>query len=297
MNISTTVTQLNSSDTDGCIIRGEEITVTPSFTLDPPTGGCTLAELEYNLYNSDGDLLKTTTYNITIASPEDPADLTFTYTPTLVGDLRLVTTLEECGTTVTDATIIAACDYINIKSTNCHEYTVYNYSMTTDLWVLFTDKLNDILVALTKIDPGQSLTLTTPSDGIYYLRSYSDSGNTLLQLQILIDTCDVDSCISDISLSMLCGDCNTTKCEDYCEKLYNVIQIEMLAFLLYNKMNKEYSLNRIYTAIDDTKASEMDNIATLISQISKYCSNCGTTQSVTNATISSGSSGDCGCGG
>lgn len=297
MNITTVITQVNNSDSDGCIVLGEEFVITPEFTLDAPSVGCTEAVLTYTLFDHEGTELDTLTYNVTIDTPEDPSTLTFTYTHTSVGDLTLVTTLEECGTTVTETKIIVVCDYINIASATCHEYTLSNYSLATTVWATFTDKDSVVIgTAATELAFGENLTLTTSSDGVYYLNIYSDEDEaTLIQTYILIDSCDIEACISSLALESICSDCDTSECTNYYEKLYNLIQIELLAFVFFNKVNKEYALNRIYTSISESKAVEMDNMAALIAQIEKYCDNCGTTTTLTQAKISTGSSGDCGC--
>jgi hypothetical protein len=298
MTIETLITQVNNSDTEGCIIKDAEFVVTPEFTLDEPTEGCTEAVLTYTLYDYSGEELDTLSYNITIASPEDPSTLTFTYTPLIIGDFTLVTTLEECGVTVTETKIISVCDYFNITTPSCHEFTLGNYSLTTTVYVTFTDRELEVIgTALSPLEAAGDLSLSTESDGIYYVNIYSDiAGEELIQTYIVIDSCDIESCISSLALESLCGDCATTKCENYYEKLYNQMQIQLLSFVFFNKVNKEYSLNRVYSAIDDTKVSQMNNLAALIEQIGKYCDNCGTTTTLTNAKFSTGSSGDCGCG-
>jgi hypothetical protein len=299
MIIATTITQINNSDSEGCIVRNAEFVATPEFTLDEPAEGCTEAVLTYTLYDHTGQELDTLSYNITLADPEDSSELTFTYTHTSVGDLTLVTTLEECGTTVTETKIISVCDYLNITTPSCHTYTFGNYSLEDTVYVTFVQKDGTVLgTELQESTPNTDLTLTTTVDGIYYIKVYSDSeGETLLQTYIIIDSCDIETCLSTLSLEALCSDCATSKCINYCEKLYNLMQIQLLSLVFFNKVNREYALNRIYTVIDNTKISEMDNLDALITKIGKYCDTCGTTTTLTNAKISTGSSGDCGCGG
>lgn len=297
MTISTTVAQINNSDSDGCILLNELFTVTPEFTLDAPSVGCTIAVLTYTLSDHNGTVLATDTYDITIASPEDPTTLTFTYTPTAVGDLTLSTSLEECGVTVTENQTISVCDYISLVNSACHTFTVSNYSLTTTIYITFTEKDGTVIgTELDTLSPNEDLELSTTIDGIYYLNIYSDSaGTTLIQTYVVIDSCDIEACVSTLTLQGLCSDCDTTECTNYYEKLYNLIQIELLAFLFFNKANKERSLNRVYTVIDDSKASELDNLDALIAQLIKYCDSCGTTENFKSNTLSTGSTGDCGC--
>lgn len=297
MTISTTVAQINNSDSDGCILLNELFTVTPEFTLDAPSVGCTIAVLTYTLSDHNGTVLSTLSYDITIASPEDPTTLTFTYTPTAVGDLTLSTSLEECGTTVTENQTISVCDYISLINSACHTFTLGNFSLATTVYATFTELDGTVIgTELDTISPNEEVELETELDGIYYLNIYSDSaGTTLIQTYVIIDSCDIEACVSTLTLQALCSDCDTSECTNYYEKLYNLIQIELLAFAFFSKANRERSLNRVYTVIEDSKVVELENLDALITQILRYCDSCGTTENFRSNTLSTNSTGDCGC--
>jgi hypothetical protein len=248
------------------------------------------------LYDHNDEVLSTLSYDITIASPEDPSTLLFTYTPTSVGDLRLVTSLEECGTTVTENKTIQVCDYLSLVNSACHTFTLGNYSLTTSVYANFTERDGTVITELTEITANEELEFSTTIDGIYYLNIYSDEdGTELIQTYVVIDDCDILACVSAIALEGLCSDCDTTECTNYYERLFNRLQIELLAFAFFSKANRERSLNRVYTTFEDSKVVELENLDALITQLTKYCDSCGTTETFRPNTLSTPSSSDCGC--
>lgn len=296
--ISTTVTQANGCTSSSCpIVIGEQFTVTPTYDLNGGTG-CTNSTLLYELYDYIGTTLITSQTNtITNATPEDPSLLTFLYTPSIVGDLILKTTLTNCDGASTETKTLSASDYIRIiKTSTCHSFTLQNCSTTVDVKYTFETKAGVVIgTALTNLLHTGGVTLNTTTDGIYYIKIYNSS-SVLLQQYILIDRCDIDNCLANRILDLGCGDCSTNKCVNFCELTYSLLGVMALAYRFYNKVNTEYSLNRIYTSLDSTKLTELDDMEDLITQLSTYCASC-TDIPLNYSSIGKTSTGDCGCGG
>jgi hypothetical protein len=294
--IDVEITQENGcTGSECCIVIGQEFTITPTYTLNLEATVCLTSTLLYELYNHEGDLIDSLEYSITNASPEDPSVLLYTYTPTEVGDLRLVTTLTNCVASASAETTIRACDYIKVSKNSCHGYTVENCSLTDTIKVTFETKAGVIIgEELVEVDAATTLDLTSTGDGIFYIHVY-DEDDELIQTYIIIDYCDIEICLSSKIMTVLCSDCDTDVCKDYCRNRHDLNKIGILAFLFFNKVNKEYSLNRIYSSINDAKVSELDNLQTVIDQLTNFCEACTSSLGTSQSTIAQTSSEDCGC--
>lgn len=295
-----------SSDDCDCIPQGATVTVTPdviindnSSVFDTP---CTTSTLTYNLYNYDEELVDTLSYVITNADPIDNSTLTFDFTLEEIGDYTLEVLLTNCYATCEINQVYHICNFIKITETSCHLYTIYNCSdlETSNVLVTIRDLDDNILegyddVSLTN---GSNITLTTPSDGVYIVMIKDADNNEVIEQFVLIDICDLINCLQTKIQELLCScDCNqnTVDCTDYCKKRYDLNAIEALAFSLFNKINKEYRLNSIYTTFDTSTLAELATMKNYIDAINSYCGCTGNSTGTGTTLFTTSSNSNCGC--
>lgn len=288
-----------------CIPEDSTITVTPNVTLNlnnQTTPTCAESTLTYNLYNYDGGLVDTQEFIIDNTLPVDNSALVYTTTLTLIGDYTLTVTLENCCATCEINQVLHMCNYIKISETSCHVYTITNCSdlSQNDSIVTVTDLDNTIVTGYDDVSllAGGSLVLNTPSDGLYIVIIKDSTGETIIEQFVVIDICDVTNCLQTKIQELLCDcDCkkNTVDCTDYCKKRYDLNAIEALAFSLFNKINKEYSLNSIYTTFDASKLAELFTMENYIDRINSYCGCTGNTSGNGLSVFTTSTNSDCGC--
>jgi hypothetical protein len=295
-----------SSDDCDCIPQGATVTVTPNVIINDNASvfdtPCTTSTLVYNLYNYDGNLVDTLTHTITNADPIDNSTLTFDFTLEEIGDYTLQVLLTNCYTTCEINQVYHICNFIKITETSCHIYTIYNCSDLESSNVLVTvrDLDDNILegyndVSLTN---GSNITLTTPSDGVYIVMIKDADDETVIEQFVIIDICDLVNCLQTKIQELLCGcDCkqNTVDCTDYCKKRYDLNAIEALAFSLFNKINKEYRLNSIYTTFNTSTLAELTTMKNYIDAINSYCGCTGNSTGTGTTIFGNSSNSNCGC--
>lgn len=295
-----------SSDDCDCIPQGSTVTVTPNIILnDNPTifdSPCSSSTLIYNLFNYDRELVDTLTYNIVNADPIDNSSLTFDFILETIGDYTLQVLLTNCYTTCEINQVYHICNFIKITETSCHIYTIYNCSdlESSDVLVTVSDLDNNILegyndVSLTN---GSNITLTTPSDGVYIVLIKDAEDEEIVEQFVVIDICYLVNCLQTKIQELLCScDCkqNTVDCTDYCKKRYELNAIEGLAFSLFNKINKEYRLNSIYTTFDASTLAELTTMKNYIDAINSYCGCTGNSTGTGTSLFTTSSNSNCGC--
>lgn len=288
-----------------CIPQDSTINITPNVVLNlnnQTTPTCAESTLTYELYNYDGGLVDSQEFIIDNTLPVDNSALVYTTTLSLIGDYTLKVILENCCAICEINQILHMCNYIKIAETSCHVYTITNCSdlSSNDSIVTVTDLDNNVLTGYDDVAlaAGGSLVLNTPSDGLYIVIVKDSTGETIIEQFVVIDICDVTNCLQTKIQELLCDcDCkkNTVDCTDYCKKRYELNAIEALSFSLFNKINKEYSLNSIYTTFDASKLAELFTMEDYIDRINSYCGCTGNTSGNGLSVFTTSTNSDCGC--
>lgn len=294
-----------------CIPLGQSFTITPSVILNlnnQPTPTCADSTLLYQLYNYSGTLVDTVSYVINNFLPIDDTTLTYTYTPTLIGDYILTVTLQNCCTTCIVNKTISICEYIKIINNGCHNYTIQNCSTSSskDSYYTITDLDNNIIDSQNNIAlvHGASNNIITPKDGVYKF-IIKNSSLVTIGTYLVIDICTISTCLISRIQNIICDcDCkdknnHESNCIDYCKETYILDRMILVGYDLLSRVNREYRLNSLYTTLDTTTLDQMTTTQNDINKLLDYCSQCGCgSNSSTNISSinSNNNSSDCGCG-
>jgi hypothetical protein len=298
LNLSKTVDSGCSQDNTCCsATTNSEVTVIPDIALNLTDSliTCTESVLEYKLYDYSGELISTTTYNIPNNAPVDPTLYTLVFTPIILGDYKVIATLTNCCTTCTKELEVKVCDVIKAQFTQCNNYKVSNCSLSDTYTISLLNADNSPVDGVQNITllPATDYIINTPKDGLYRLKV---EGPTEDRIYLIIAYCSIQNCILNKSTEILCTDCNCDeKCQDYCKKRYELNRILPLSYILFNYINNEYSLNRVYSIIDTAKANELLNIQSVIDKLITFCDNCSTGNATDSSSLGLSSTNDCGC--
>ena len=94
-----------------------------------------------------------------------------------------------------------------------------------------------------------------------------------------------------------CQSKGSARCKDYCAARYDLNRILVLGYDLFNRLNNEYSLNIIYSALDNAKIVELSSIQEDINILQELCATCNDDLSGFEGTaVKKSNSSDCGCG-
>lgn len=300
--MSTPIISLSYVSGSGCS-GSEGATVNVAITVSSQTDSGILAgtyDYTYDLYDSNGNLLDTQV-NSSIAFGDYPPD--YVFTPTEFPFYRVTGTLdngvetpevEELGISILNAFTI----YID----SCANYSIKNCSPITEGTLNATVKVTDFngvqVGEILTLDAQTSVSFIVPSDGIYYANILDDT-DTVIYTFLVIEYCNILSCVSSRIKSILCS-CQasgSSRCKDYCASRYDMNRILPLTYFLFNYLNKEYSLNIIYTAVDNAKVVELSSVKDVIDTLSDLCSECNDDLSGFEGTaVKKSNSSDCGCG-
>lgn len=305
-SLSLTLNRTSACQTVGsdcpCLDANEPFTVTPTFVINNSLGvSCANATLLYNVYDVDGNIVKTQNYVINLALPLPlPSALQLSYTFPNIGDFRIVATLTNCCTTCTTDLKVKSCNDFKITSTACHVYKLQNCSLSSaSVNITVTDLAGAVVSTYQNVNilSGASTSITLPKDGVYIV-TVTPQGvmNPTITKYVIIDYCGINQCFLSRIAEILCSDCDCHECIDYCKERYELNRIIPLAFTFFSMVNREYDLNIFYTTIDAEKLTELYEIQTVIDQLTKFCASCiselGSYEgSVSKITTSS----DCGC--
>lgn len=298
MTLSITVgyTQDNECSGIDCkYVPFKELTITPAYTLE--STGCPTSTIEYTVLDPNGSIVLNTTVTIDNTDPEDPSDLTASFTPLVQGNYTITAELTDCSDSVVFSDTLVVCSFLLIaQSTSAlHTYTICNTS-EDDYTFKVTDLEDVVISTYSNVDLGTNTTATivVPSDGVYKITFYNED-DEVVQISIITDYTNILACLSSRIQPIICTDCGCidTRCQDYCKERFELNRIIPLFTVLMIKANQEAMFNSIYTSLEAAKVIELATIDSLIDKLSNYCDSCGdsanTSSNITN-------SGGCGCG-
>ena len=234
-----------------------------------------LQELTYNLYDYNGVLIQTLTYNYGINPPTFVYDFTTTRLSNFiipeVGDylLEVILTTPDLRT-CTHTYKIKNCNWYEVEQIECNQYKVHNRSF--DPITLTINKLNDDrefeLVSTHELDLLSYYSVTLDTDGIY---TFNVTRDTVTYTYIVIVYCNLKACLLDKLQHLICAnENNLCKSQDY----YDFNALVLNAHTYFAMLNNEYNFNFIYTALTPNKLEELYQINDFITRFEEYCLEC-----------------------
>lgn len=283
-----------SSSEEACckIIVGEEIIITPTLQLNRPNS-CTVLNdvssavagvLNYLLYDYNGTLIERVQFDVDEST--NPTNVTYVFTPSSIGDYRVVGELVTCCGTKEFDLILPACNYV-LFSGACHTYNFHNTSLERVLILNVYQKDGVTLLdgyPIT-INPNAGYTLTLV-DGVYIAKVTQGSDTFFYPI---VDHCDMRACLTNFIYPILCQGESTTPIKGSSDEDARFILNKMNAYMItyFNLLNTIYGFNNLFTALTPsliTTLFELNDIQTIIA---KYCDS--------NCTQPADMKGGCGC--
>lgn len=271
-----------SSSEEACckIIVGESITITPAAILNRPNS-CTVlddnsnpvaAVLNYKLYDYNGTLVERVQF--VLNEYTDPATIVYTFTPSSIGDYKVIGELITCCGTEEFDLLLPACNYV-LFSGACHTYNFHNASLARTIVLALYQKDGVTLIDGYPINiapnSGYQLTVT---DGVYIAKITQGSDTFYYPI---IDHCNMRACLANFIYPILCAGESTTPIKGDSEEDARFILNKMLAYQItyFNLLNTIYGFNNLYTALTPSLITTLFELSDIQTIISKYCdSNC-----------------------
>jgi hypothetical protein len=140
-----------------------------------------------------------------------PENYAYTWTPTKLAMVKIVTTVTNCSTSVEKATVFPVCGSWKIRRLACGDYRIYNYKISNISYTLYKGVGANASIIVTK--PVGALSYEAlpgiKEDGIYTIVA---DGIT----QYIINYCSIEACMLDLHKRVLlddslCDDCKMDK--------------------------------------------------------------------------------------
>lgn len=210
------------------------------------------------------------------------------------------------------STTIETCNFIYAETAGvCSEYILYNmstkYDITYEVELIGgqgANKISGSTPANTSNNDGSVAYITLLDAGIHsitatWFTDVTDPRTKQQQVLIINNWCEVWDCLAGYINQVLC------KPEELCNPCPDSLRLNEM--LLFNQtysmmMNKEYSFNNYYSALDESKLMEFQTMNALFEKIKAFCArlDCKSSGAKVATTFGFGisggkSSGGCGC--
>jgi hypothetical protein len=242
-------------------------------------------KIEYKRYEFNMD---TSTYvdvdddysaNI-LTTPGDvanPATYAYTWTPTKLAMVKIVTKITNCSTSVEKATVFPVCGSWKIRRLACGDYRLYNYKSTNINYTLSKGVginaipiLSGIVGAFNYIFLQQQQQGKILEDGIYTIQVGSE-------VQYIINYCDIEACMLDLHKRVLlddslCDDCKMDKV------LYQKALRLLPTYETWKKLlDKDWIYDMQYKSTDAAgELAKLYDAQELYLELKNLCVDCGT---------------------
>ena len=294
-----------------CYALGEDITVTPFISLTRVGADPVLHTATWKVVDPQGAIVYEEELALTNLVP-----LVFTILD--VGTYAVSLVLDDtdcCCAEYTVNTTVETCDFISLVPTgNCGEFTLCNVSTRYSLSYtvnLIDGSVQEVEGDLTQVSCAmfQLSEIGIHSVNIIAYPVDAESTEDPIELTYVINNwCELWDCLAEYINALLCAPRDSCDpCPDG-DLLNEMLMLNMTYGML---MNKEYSFNRVYSGLDESKLAEYQTINSVGDRIKTLCSrlDCsGICTTVTNpvkqfafglssANNTTNGSGGCGCGG
>lgn len=261
-----------------CLVRNELVYVTiGSITI--PSGGTAAVNwiTETHVYNNEGASVFSYTSNLQDYNSGTPSF----YLP-VIGDYTYTTTYHDTGKVggefITENGTFKVCDCIKIEEISCNQYKYSNASTTLAIQVYYHDPLGVIADSIpVTILPQDAAIISFPtvtSSGKKYvgvfaiITMYTFNSVLTTEYRLASSYCIIEDCIATYISNMLCGDVDMC---DPCSETADLNRMLMLSYSYFMQANKEYSLNTFYTALTETKLSEIEALSGVMDKLLQLC--------------------------
>jgi hypothetical protein len=232
-------------------------------------------ELTWELYNTLGGLVATTTYSIpTIAIPltYDPFDYIFTFAPPDFGDSIVKAVLEDECFLCEKSLTIEVKDSVDIQTINCNEVQICNYNLTTRYVSIskFVSATESTLITDKEELSSCSCFTSTLADGIYIIDIYDSDAISIIGKKIVHLWCTIKECIKQYAIQVICQGCG-------CEVLktaynFNAMMITLYTYFAY--IQQLYDYNTLYTSLSLEQVTDFVAIGQFMERFKEYCEEC-----------------------
>lgn len=251
-----------------CYLENLGYTLVPSITL-PNANDFTIT---YSLINGDGETVETVSYPITGAV----TDYDYEFTLESLGDYTVDIVINDthCTLEYNETVLLTACDYINLKYSDCGQYKLSNLSSTKNVDYVISDLYgNDTDV--TELAAEGVIDLSFTKYGTYTLAITDE--DELTTYRIIHNYCNLESCFKNYMLDILCGNTLDCTCDYDASAEIKLIRLWTLYNTYFMKLQDEFTFNTYYTALSDTKIDDLTEIDALADKIATICDreNCG----------------------
>lgn len=207
-----------------------------------------------------------------VANPETYA---YTWTPTKLAMVKIVTTVTNCSTSVEKATVFPVCGGWKIRRLACGDYRLYNYKSTNINYTLSKGVgtnasviVQGIVGAFNYISLQQQGKIL--EDGIYTIQVGSE-------VQYIINYCDIEACMLDLHKRILlddslCDDCKMDKV------LYQKALRLLPTYETWKKLvDKDWIYDMQYKSTDAAgELARLYDVQELYLELKNLCADCGT---------------------
>ena len=261
-----------------CLVRHEQVFVTIG-DITIPSGGTAAVNwvTETHVYNETGASEFSYTSNL-----QDYAVSLPDFYPTSVGDYVYTTTYHDTGIVggdfITENGKFKVCDNIKIEEISCNQYKYSNASTTLPIQVYYHDPLGVIADSTPVTVLPQDVAIisfpTVTSTGKKYvgvfaiITMYTYESVLATEYRLASSYCIIEDCVATYISNMLCGDVNMC---DPCSETADLNRMLMLSYSYFMQANKEYSLNTFYTALTETKLSEIEALSGVMDKLLQLC--------------------------
>tara|TARA_R110000822_G_scaffold2004_14_gene9627 strand:- start:6309 stop:7931 length:1623 start_codon:yes stop_codon:yes gene_type:complete len=265
-----------------CYARGEEITVTPSWTLNRPGAVAADHNIIYTVTDPSGNVvtLAQDTFPLNVAPSFAAIVFTLEEVGTYKVDAKIVDL--DCGTEFPIQSCIETCNFVHIEYTACDNYTVENRSSVTPFdYSISQFGIVGVLTDGTLL-PAESIDIAFANPGLFIMTvNYFDALGAPVEEQYIISNhCEIEKCISGYITDLLCG--TGDSCAP-CPPDNELNQVLLMTYTYFMKLNREYSLNNFYTGLSQGKLDELTSIDQVLNKLALFCSRRGCTNSSNSA--------------
>lgn len=265
-------------DDTTCYTQYEDVTVTADVTLTREGADPAQHAVTWSVLAPDGlPVIDGEEQSLALATNA----VTFQVSELGTYTITAVLTDLECGDTWTRETTIHTCNFVYIETTGtCSEYTIYNMSNQYDI-----NYAIELIGGTGENDISGSIPAnTTGTDGAFNVVTLVDAGihsvtvtwytdpddPTSEQQQILIlnNWCEIWDCLAGYINEVLC------KPEELCNPCPDSLILNEM--LLFNQtysmmMNAEYEFNNYYSALDESKLMEFQEMNAVYAKMKELC--------------------------
>ena len=204
-----------------------------------------------------------------------PATYAYTWTPTKLAMVKIVTTVTNCSTSVEKATVFPVCGSWKIRRLACGDYRLYNYKSTNITYTLSKGVGTNASVIAQGIVVGAFNYIPLQQqgkileDGIYTIQVGSET-------QYIINYCDIEACMLDLHKRILLDDSLCDEC-----KMDKVLYQKALRLLptyeTWKKLvDKDWIYDMQYKSTDAAgELARLYDVQELYLELKNLCADCG----------------------